>query len=54
MLNQYLSDTYQYLTDTYMINFYLTDPCTNANLIPTDFLIQINIYQYLICRALRE
>ena len=35
MLNQYLPNTYhQYLTDTYMINPYLIDPCTHAKLIP--------------------
>ena len=30
-----------------MINLYLTDPCANANLMLTCFLIQINIYKYL-------
>ena len=35
MLNRYLPNTYhQYLTDTYMINPYLIDPCTHAKLIP--------------------
>ena len=30
-----------------MINLYLTDPCTNADVILTDFLMQINIYKYV-------
>ena len=30
-----------------MINLYLSDLCTKAKLILTDFLIQINIYLYL-------
>ena len=44
MFNKCLTDTYQYL---YMINLYLTDPCTNDKLILTDFSIPISIYQYL-------
>ena len=47
MVNQYLTDTYQYLSNTYMIIPYLTDPLPMLKLILTDFLIQINIYQYL-------
>ena len=46
MRNQYLTDTYQYLTNASMIP-YLTDPLLKAKLILTDFLIQINIYHYL-------
>ena len=46
MPKQYLTDTYQHLTDTYMICSYLADPCTNVNLIPTDYLIQVNIYEF--------
>ena len=36
MFNQYLTDTYQYLTNAHMSN--------SAKLILTDFLIEINIY----------
>ena len=46
MRNQYLTDTYQYLTNASMIP-YLIDPLLKAKLILTDFLIQINIYDYL-------
>ena len=38
MLNQYLTKTCQYSTNTYM-NPYLTDPSTNAKLILTLILI---------------
>ena len=47
MLNHCLTDTFWYIADTCMVNFYLTDPQSNAKLILPDFLIQINIDQYL-------
>ena len=46
MHNQYLTDTYQYLTNASMIP-YLIDPLLKAKLILIDFLIQTNIYHYL-------
>ena len=39
MLNPYLTNSYRYLTNIYMINLKLT---------PTDFLNKIKIYKYLI------
>ena len=57
MLNQYLTGItdaepifnwyYRCWTNIYMNNPYLTYPCTIAELILTDFLIQINIYEQL-------
>ena len=57
---QYLPIFSQYLTDTEMLNWYLTNTCwflhdyflfnwsfTNAKLILIDSLNQINVYQYL-------
>ena len=42
MFNQYLANTYRYLTNTYM-NPYLTYLSTNAKLILTEFLIDISV-----------
>ena len=42
MFNQYLANTYQYLTNIYM-NPYLTYLSTNAKLILTEFLIDISV-----------
>ena len=56
-LNRYLTNNFRYLTDTYqyllifntyvIITPYLTDHLPYAEVILANFLIQINIYQYL-------
>ena len=43
MFNPYLTDVYRYLYDYFLFNWSFT----NVKLILIDFLIQINIYQYL-------
>ena len=44
MHNQHLTNTFQYLTNTYSL---FNSSFANAKLMQTDLLIQINIYQYL-------